>query len=95
MQLSSRRLPRIVAVLALFAAMLATSITTSIVTATKAQGAAPASAATPTSTARAGSSSDNDGASKGLGVTALILGALGLIAGLAAFAVRRRGLRAS
>jgi zinc D-Ala-D-Ala carboxypeptidase len=36
MQLSSRRLPRIVAVLALFAAMLATSITTSIVTATKA-----------------------------------------------------------
>jgi zinc D-Ala-D-Ala carboxypeptidase len=36
MQLSRRRLPRIVAVLALFAAMLATSITTSIVTATKA-----------------------------------------------------------
>ena len=65
-----------------------------IVTVTKAQGAAP-SAATPTSTARAGSSSDNDGASKGLGVTALILGALGLIAGLAAFAVRRRGLNAS
>jgi zinc D-Ala-D-Ala carboxypeptidase len=36
MQLSSRRLPRILAVLALFTAMLATSITTSIVTATKA-----------------------------------------------------------
>ncbi|WP_246486742.1 D-Ala-D-Ala carboxypeptidase family metallohydrolase [Kribbella qitaiheensis] len=34
--LSRRRLPRILAVLALFAAMLATSITTSIVTATKA-----------------------------------------------------------
>lgn len=66
-----------------------------IVTVTKAQGAAPTSAATPTSTARAGSSSDNDGASKGLGVTALILGALGLVAGLAAFAVRRRGPRAS
>jgi uncharacterized protein YcnI len=66
-----------------------------IVTVTKAQGAAPASAATPTSTARAGSSSDNDGASKGLGVTALILGALGLVAGLAAFAARRRGLGTS
>jgi uncharacterized protein len=66
-----------------------------IVTVTKAQGAAPTSAATPTSTARAGSSSDNDGASKGLGVTALILGALGLVAGLAAFGVRRRGPRAS
>jgi len=32
------------------------------------------------------------GASKGLGITALILGALGLIAGLAAFAVRRSGV---
>jgi periplasmic copper chaperone A len=36
--------------------------------------------------------SGDSGASKGLGITALILGALGLIAGLAAFAVRRSGV---
>jgi uncharacterized protein YcnI len=66
-----------------------------IVTVTKAQGTAQTSAATPGPPARGGRSSDNGGASKSLGVTALVLGALGLVAGLAAFGARRRGLRAS
>jgi periplasmic copper chaperone A len=69
-----------------------------IVTVTKAQGSAHTSAATPAPPARAGNSSDSNdggGASKGLGVTALIVGALGLVAGLAAFGARRRGLGTS
>jgi uncharacterized protein YcnI len=45
--------------------------------------------------ARANASGQDGGASKGLGVTALVLGALGLVAGLAAFGARRRGLRMS
>jgi uncharacterized protein YcnI len=66
-----------------------------IVTVTKARGSAHTSAATPAppaSTGNSSSSNDGGGASKGLGVTALILGALGLVAGLAAFGARRRGL---
>jgi uncharacterized protein len=67
-----------------------------IVTVTKAAAAGgTSSTATPAASAKAGSSSDSGGASKGLGVTALIIGALGLIAGLAAFGARRRGLRTS
>lgn len=72
-----------------------------IVTVTKARGSAHTSAATPAppappaSTGRSSNSNDGGGASKGLGVTALILGALGLVAGLAAFGVRRRGLGTS
>jgi periplasmic copper chaperone A len=69
-----------------------------IVTVTKAQGSARTSAATPAPPASTGNSSnsnDGGGASKGLGVTALILGALGLVAGLAAFGARRRGLGTS
>lgn len=72
-----------------------------IVTVTTAQGSAHTSAATPAppappaSTGRSSNSNDGGGASKGLGVTALILGALGLVAGVAAFGVRRRGLGTS
>jgi uncharacterized protein YcnI len=49
-------------------------------------GAANSTPAASTPTAKPSS-----GASKGLGITALILGALGLLAGLAALAVSRRG----
>lgn len=41
-------------------------------------------------TAAATSTQSSSGASKGLGIAALIIGALGLIAGLAALAVARR-----
>ena len=60
-----------------------------VVTAPIAAGAS--SAATPATPAR--TSAGGEGASKGLGVSALIVGALGLVAGLAAFGARRRGLR--
>jgi uncharacterized protein HemX len=66
-----------------------------IVTVSNAQGSARTSAATPAPPASTGNSNDGGGASKGLGVTALVLGALGLVAGLAAFGVRRRGLGTS
>jgi uncharacterized protein len=67
-----------------------------IVTLTKAPAAAASSsAAAPATPATTSSSGGSGGASKGLGVTALIIGALGLVAGLAAFGVRRRGLRTS
>jgi hypothetical protein len=57
-------------------------------------GHGSSSAAAPAA-ASAASTGDGGGASKGLGVTALIVGALGLVAGLAAFGLRRRGLRTS
>jgi uncharacterized protein YcnI len=60
-----------------------------IVTVVNAPAAPATSAATPAAPTRA-----SGGASKGLGVTALVLGALGLVAGLAAFGARRRGVRA-
>jgi uncharacterized protein YcnI len=60
-----------------------------IVTVVKAPAAPATSAAAPAAPTRA-----SGGASKGLGVTALVLGALGLVAGLAAFGARRRGVRA-
>jgi uncharacterized protein YcnI len=65
-----------------------------IVTVVKA--GATATAATPGAPAAPtrGSSDDGGGASKSLGWTALILGALGLVAGLAAVGVRRSGLKA-
>jgi periplasmic copper chaperone A len=67
-----------------------------IVTVVKAPSAATAAgAATPAAPARASASGAGGGASKGLGVTALVLGALGLVAGLAAFGARRRGVRTS
>jgi periplasmic copper chaperone A len=67
-----------------------------IVTVVKASGASGTSAA-PAAPASGSASSDTDGggASKGLGVSALVIGALGLIAGLAAFGLRRSGLKAS
>jgi hypothetical protein len=50
---------------------------------------------TPAAPPPASAPSDNGGdASKGLGWSALILGALGLVAGLAAFGLRRSGLKA-
>jgi uncharacterized protein YcnI len=62
----------------------------SVVEAPAAAGATSAAApATPARTNAGG----GEGASKGLGVSALIVGALGLVAGLAAFGARRRGLR--
>jgi uncharacterized protein YcnI len=67
-----------------------------IVTVTKAAAAAAAAGSgAPAPAAASSSSGGSGGASKGLGVTALILGALGLVAGLAAFGARRRGLRTS
>jgi periplasmic copper chaperone A len=61
-----------------------------IVTVTKAgAGAAPTAAAPAAPAPASAPSGDGGGASKGLGWTALILGALGLVAGLAAFGVRR------
>jgi uncharacterized protein YcnI len=62
-----------------------------IVTVTEA-GARAAKPAAPAPTSAP--SDDGGGASKGLGWTALILGALGLVAGLAAFGVRRSGVKA-
>jgi uncharacterized protein YcnI len=68
-----------------------------IVTVVKAPSAGAAtSAVAPTTPAAANTGGDGGGgASKGLGVTALIVGALGLVAGLAAFTARRRGLGTS
>jgi periplasmic copper chaperone A len=67
-----------------------------IVTVVKAPSAVAAtSAVAPTTPAAANTGGDGGGASKGLGVTALIVGALGLVAGLAAFSTRRRGLGTS
>jgi periplasmic copper chaperone A len=66
-----------------------------IVTVTKAGAAAASTAATPGAPAAASApSGDGGGASKGLGWSALIIGALGLVAGLAAFGLRRSGLKA-
>jgi uncharacterized protein YcnI len=59
--------------------------------ATSGAPSATSGSANPPATASAGS----DGASKGLGITALIVGALGLVAGLAALAMSRRRVRAS
>jgi periplasmic copper chaperone A len=58
-----------------------------IVTVVKASGPSAAAPGAPTR-----ASGDDGGASKALGLTALILGALGLIAGVAAFGVRRTGV---
>jgi periplasmic copper chaperone A len=57
-------------------------------------GAAATSAAAPRAVAPA-SADAGGGASKGLAVTALVLGALGLIAGVAALGLRRRGVTTS
>ena len=59
------------------------------VTGTQATGAAAPRAVAPASADAGG------GASKGLAVTALVLGALGLIAGVAALGLRRRGVTTS
>jgi uncharacterized protein len=60
--------------------------------------AATATAATPgpppAAPPRTSGDDGGGGASKGLGWTALILGALGLVAGLAAFGIRRSGVKA-
>jgi periplasmic copper chaperone A len=60
--------------------------------------AASATAATPgpppAAPPRTSGDDGGGGASKGLGWTALILGALGLVAGLAAFRIRRSGVKA-
>jgi periplasmic copper chaperone A len=61
-----------------------------IVTVTKAGASAAPAAPAPASAP----SDDGGGASKGLGWSALVLGALGLVAGLAAFGVRRFGVKA-
>lgn len=61
-----------------------------IVTVTKAGASAAPAAPAPASAP----SDDGGGASKGLGWSALILGALGLVAALAAFGVRRGGVKA-
>jgi uncharacterized protein len=67
-----------------------------IVSVVKAPAAAGAtSAAAPGTPASTNAGGGGDSASKGLGVSALIVGALGLVAGLAAFGARRRGLRTS
>jgi periplasmic copper chaperone A len=65
-----------------------------IVDVVESSAATGSDAATPAAPAPNGSSDDGGGASKGLGWTALIVGALGLIAGLAALGIRRAGLRA-
>jgi periplasmic copper chaperone A len=66
-----------------------------IVTVVKATGSSAAAPAAPAAApARSSGDDGGGGASKGLGVTALILGALGLVAGLAAFGIRRSGLKA-
>jgi periplasmic copper chaperone A len=46
-----------------------------------------------TSAASGGDGTEDDDASKGLGIAALVLGGLGVIVGIAAFATRRRGIR--
>jgi periplasmic copper chaperone A len=66
-----------------------------VVTVVKASNAAGPSAATPAApTSPSAPGDDGGGASKALGLSALIVGALGLVAGLAAFGVRRSGVRA-
>ena len=65
-----------------------------IVTVVKATASSATVPPAPAPPARASGDDGGGGASKGLGITALILGALGLVAGLAAFAVRRSGLKA-
>jgi periplasmic copper chaperone A len=66
-----------------------------IVTVVKATGSSAAAPGAPAGApARSSGDDGGGGASKGLGVTALILGALGLVAGLAAFGIRRSGLKA-
>jgi periplasmic copper chaperone A len=67
-----------------------------IVTVTKAGEDAGSTAATPAAPAPASAPGDDDGgASNGLGWSALIVGALGLVAGLAALGIRRAGAKAS
>jgi uncharacterized protein len=67
-----------------------------IVTVTKAGEDAGWTAATPAAPAPASAPGDDDGgASNGLGWSALIVGALGLVAGLAALGIRRAGAKAS
>ena len=56
---------------------------------------APATGAAAPHAAAAASADAGGGASKGLAVTALVLGALGLIAGVAALGLRRRGVTTS
>jgi uncharacterized protein YcnI len=66
-----------------------------IVTVVKATASSAGAPAAPTTApARASGDDGGGGASKGLGITALILGGLGLVAGLAAFGIRRSGLKA-
>jgi uncharacterized protein len=62
-----------------------------VVNASASSATAPGPPGTP---ARASGDGGGGGASKGLGITALVLGALGLIAGLVAFGARRSGLKA-
>jgi uncharacterized protein YcnI len=66
-----------------------------IVTVTKAGEDAAPIAATPTAPAPPSAPDDEGSASKGLGWSALIVGALGLVAGLAALGIRRAGAKAS
>jgi uncharacterized protein YcnI len=61
-----------------------------IVAVTGADAKSAAATTAPPATAKG----DGGGASKGLGIAALVVGALGLIAGLAALGVRRTGVRA-
>ena len=56
---------------------------------------APATGAAAPHAAAAASADAGGGASKGLAVTALVVGALGLIAGVAALGLRRRGVTTS
>jgi uncharacterized protein YcnI len=65
-----------------------------IVTVVKATASSATAPPAPAPPARASGDDGGGGASKGLGITALILGALGLVAGLAAFGIRRSGLKA-
>jgi periplasmic copper chaperone A len=65
------------------------SVVNAAATATAATPAAP-----PAAPPRTSGDDGGGGASKGLGWTALILGALGLVAGLAAFGIRRSGVKA-
>lgn len=66
--------------------------TVTVIKATGSNAAAPAAPAT--APARSSGDDGGGGASKGLGITALILGALGLVAGLVAFGAHRSGLKA-
>jgi periplasmic copper chaperone A len=66
-----------------------------VVTVVEAASAGGSGAAAPAAPARASTSGDDGGgASNGLAWAALIIGALGLVAGLAAFGIRRTGPRA-